>query len=62
MPSKQLAVPDVGASDHEDVIDVLLDLADAVITVRRLIGEAWTLDRWDGRRQGDHNHMPIPRS
>jgi hypothetical protein len=50
VPSKQLVVPDVGASDHEDVIDVLLDLADAVIAVRRLIGEAWTVCRWDGRR------------
>jgi hypothetical protein len=57
-----LVVPDVGASDHEDVIEAFFDLADAIITVCRLIGEAWTLDRWDGRRQGDHNHMPIPRS
>ena len=49
MPSKQLVVPDVGASDHEDVIDAFFALADAIITVRRLIREAWTLDRWDGR-------------
>jgi hypothetical protein len=34
--SKQLVVPDVGASDHEDVIDAYFDLADAIITVRRL--------------------------
>jgi len=35
----------VGASDHEDVIEVFFDLTDAVITVRRLIGEAWTVCR-----------------
>ena len=33
----------------EDVIDAFFDLADAIITVRRLIREAWTLYRWDGR-------------
>ena len=41
------------------VIGAFFDLADAIITVRRLIREAWTLDRRDGRRQGDHNHLPI---
>jgi hypothetical protein len=34
---------------NEDAIDAFFDLADAVITVRRLIREAWTLCRWDGR-------------
>jgi IS5 family transposase len=34
---------------NENVIDAFFDLADAIITVRRLIREAWTLYRWDGR-------------
>jgi transposase len=34
---------------NEDVIDAFFGLADAIITVRRLIREAWTLYRWDGR-------------
>ncbi len=34
---------------NEDVIDAYFDLADAIITVRRLIREAWTLYRWDAR-------------
>jgi hypothetical protein len=34
---------------HEDVIDAFFDLADAIITVRRLIREASTLYRWDDR-------------
>ena len=34
---------------NEDVIDAFFDLADAIITVRRLIREAWTLYRWAGR-------------
>jgi hypothetical protein len=42
VPSKQLVVPGAGARDHEDVIDASFDLADAIITVRRLIREAWT--------------------
>jgi len=33
----------------EDVIDAFFDLADAIITVRRLIREAWILYRWDAR-------------
>jgi len=33
----------------EDVINAFFDLADAIITVRRLIREAWTLYRWQGR-------------
>ena len=33
----------------EEVIDAFFDLADTVITVRRLIREAWTLYRWDDR-------------
>jgi hypothetical protein len=33
----------------EDVIDAFFDLADAIITVRRLIREAWTFYRWDTR-------------
>jgi transposase len=31
------------------VIDVFFDLADAIITLRRLVREAWTLYRWDSR-------------
>jgi len=34
---------------NEDVIDAFFDLADAIITARRLIREAWTLYRWDSR-------------
>jgi transposase len=34
---------------NEDVIDAFFDLADAIITVRRLIREAWTTHRWDAR-------------
>jgi hypothetical protein len=34
---------------NEYVIDAFFDLADAIITVRRLIREAWTLYRWDTR-------------
>jgi transposase len=34
---------------NEDVIDAFFDLADAIITLRRLIREAWTLYRWDTR-------------
>ena len=34
---------------NEDIIDAFFDLADAIITVRRLIREAWTLYRWVGR-------------
>lgn len=33
----------------EQVIDAFFDLADAIITLRRLIREAWTLYRWDTR-------------
>jgi len=33
----------------EDVIEAFFDLADTIITVRRLIREAWTLYRWDDR-------------
>jgi transposase len=32
-----------------DVIDAFFDLADTIITLRRLIREAWTLYRWDTR-------------
>jgi hypothetical protein len=31
------------------VIDTFFDIADAIITVRRLIRQAWTLYRWDTR-------------
>jgi len=34
---------------NEEVIDAFFDLADAIITVRRLIREAWTTHRWDSR-------------
>ena len=34
---------------NENVIDAYFDLADTIITLRRLIREAWTLYRWDTR-------------
>jgi transposase len=34
---------------NADVTDAFFDLADAIITARRLIREAWTTHRWDGR-------------
>ncbi len=34
---------------REEVIDAYFDLADAIITVRSLIRQAWTTHRWDGR-------------
>jgi len=34
---------------REDVIDAYFDLADAIITVRSLIRQAWTTHRWDTR-------------
>jgi transposase len=34
---------------HEEVIDAFFDLADAIITVRSLIRQSWTLYRWDSR-------------
>jgi transposase len=34
---------------NEIVIDAFFDLADTIITLRRLIREAWTLYRWDTR-------------
>jgi hypothetical protein len=34
---------------NEDVIDAFFDLADAIITVRSLIRQAWTLYPWDSR-------------
>jgi transposase len=34
---------------REPVIDAFFDLADAIITVRSLIRQAWTLYRWDDR-------------
>jgi len=34
---------------RETVIDAFFDLADAIITVRSLIRQAWTTYRWDGR-------------
>ena len=33
----------------EDVIDAFFDLADAIITVRSLIRQAWVTHRWDTR-------------
>ena len=33
----------------EDVIDAFFDLADAIITVRSMIRQSWTLYRWQGR-------------
>jgi transposase len=35
----------------EDVIDAFFDLADAIITVRSLIRQAWVTHRWDTRPQ-----------
>ena len=34
---------------REQVIDAFFDIADAIITLRSLIRQAWTLYRWDGR-------------
>jgi transposase len=34
---------------NEDVINAYFDLADAIITTRRLIREAWATHRWDTR-------------
>lgn len=34
---------------REDVIDAFFDLADAIITVRTLIRQAWAACRWDTR-------------
>jgi hypothetical protein len=34
---------------RENVIDAFFDLADAIITVRSLIRQAWTAYRWDAR-------------
>jgi IS5 family transposase len=34
---------------REEVIDAFFDLADAIITVRSLIRQAWTTCRWDTR-------------
>jgi transposase len=34
---------------RENVIDAFFDLADAIITLRRLIRQAWTTHRWDTR-------------
>ena len=34
---------------REEVIDAYLSLAHAIITLRRLIRQAWTLYRWDDR-------------
>jgi transposase len=34
---------------NEEVINAFFDLADSIITVRRLIRESWTLYRWDTR-------------
>ena len=34
---------------REEVIDAFFDLADAIITIRRLVRESWTLYRWDTR-------------
>ena len=47
----ELLFEQIGLNKREskDMIDAFFDLADAIITVRRLIREAWTLYRWDGR-------------
>jgi hypothetical protein len=44
---------------NETVIDAFFDLADAVITLRRLIREAWTLYRWDTRPTNDPDPPPF---
>jgi hypothetical protein len=35
------------------VVNAYFDLADAIITIRSLIRQAWILCRWDGVRSGD---------
>jgi hypothetical protein len=49
VPSKQLVVSDVGASDHEDLIEAFFDHADAVITVRRAHRRGMNVCRSGGR-------------
>ena len=44
---------------HEEVIDAFFDLADAIITVRSLIRQAWTLYRWTAGRRDDRDRPPI---
>ena len=43
---------------HEEVIDAFFDLADAIITVRSLIRQAWTLYRWDSRPDATDGDRP----
>jgi hypothetical protein len=45
----QFSAPTLDKLGEEEVIDAFFDLADAIITLRRLIREAWTLYRWDTR-------------
>jgi hypothetical protein len=40
---------------RENVIDAFFDLADTIITVRSMIGQAWTTDGTVGRRD-DRDH------
>jgi len=46
---------------REEVIDAFFDLADAIITVRSLIRQAWITYRWATARPGDHDHFTYPR-
>ena len=41
------------------MVAAYFDLADAIITVRSLIREAWTTHRWDTRPGDAHDHRPI---
>jgi hypothetical protein len=41
--------PEVRPADPRIAIDAFFDLADAIITVRSLIRQAWALCRWDTR-------------
>jgi hypothetical protein len=44
---------------REEVIDAFLDLAEAIITVRSLIRQAWTTHRWIADQFDDRDHPPI---
>ena len=46
---------------RERVVDAFFDLADAIITVRSLIRQAWTLYRGIPDRHADHDQHINPR-
>ena len=43
------------------MIDAFFDLADAIITVRSLIRQAWATYRWDGRPARRPKSLTYPR-